>query len=607
MPSIELLAPARDLETGMAAVNCGADAVYIGAERFGAREDAGNSMSDIEALICHAHKYWAKVYVALNTILRDDELPEALRIAKSAHEAGADGLIIQDMGLLECGLPPLPLIASTQMHNHTPERVLFLERAGFRRAILARELSLDRIASIRGRTTIELEAFIHGSLCASYSGRCLMSYAIGGRSGNRGACAQPCRRAYSVFDSSGTALANAKYVLSLKDLNRSSWIREMIGAGITSFKIEGRLRDVTAIMNAVAWTRQALDKVLESDGLRKSASGRPVFDFTPDLNKTFNRGYTEYLLKGRGDAPLVTMHTPKSTGERIGKASLIGRNRFTVETDLVLHPGDGLCFFDGKMVLTGTRVDRVEGKTVFPRAMKGLCAGTVIYRNEDTAFSRSLRKSRTERKIGVSLAFSETPEGFCLEASDEDGNRAVTGLKFEKQSARDGAAAMETVRKQLAKTGGTGFECLNVDVRFSEARFIPVSELNAARRAVLENLSKVREDNRPRSEAVVVPNDFPYPEKTLTYRDHVLNRKAEAFYRRHGVETIEFAAESGLDMRGRTLMTTRLCVLDELGFCLKKAGQSGRRPPFFLVDEDGRRFELRFRCDVCEMDVVLKD
>jgi collagenase-like PrtC family protease len=585
MPSIELLAPARDPETGMAAVNCGADAVYIGAERFGAREDAGNSMSGIETLIRHAHKYWAKVYVALNTILRDDELPEALRIATSAHEAGADGLIIQDMGLLECGLPPLPLIASTQMHNHTPERVLFLERAGFRRVILARELSLDRIASIRGRTTIELEAFIHGSLCASYSGRCLMSYAIGGRSGNRGACAQPCRRAYSVFDSSGAALAKAKYVLSLKDMNRSEWIRGMIGAGITSFKIEGRLKDITVIMNTVAWYRQALDRVLESDGLRRSASGRPVFDFTPDLNKTFNRGYTEYLLKGRNDAR-------------------VRRDSFTVETDTVMRPGDGLCFFDGKMVLTGTRIDRVEGKTVFPRSMEGICEGTVIYRNEDNAFSRSLRKSRTERKIGVSFVFSETPEGFRLEARDEDGTRAGAELKFEKQSARDGAGALETVKKQLAKTGGTEFECLDVDVRFSEARFIPVSELNAARRTVLENLSKVRENNRPRSEAAVVPNDFPCPEKTLTCRDNVLNKKAEAFYRRHGAEHVEFAAESGLDMRGRTLMTTRLCVLNELGLCLKKAGKSGPRPPFFLVDEDGRRFELRFRCDVCEMDVV---
>ena len=300
MNQIELLSPARDLETGMAAINCGADAIYLGPSRFGAREAVGNPLEDIERLAAYAHKYWAKVYVTVNTLLHDEELEDVQKLVSQLYQAGADAMIIQDAGLLELDLPPLPLFASTQMHNHTPERVAFLEKVGFQRAILARELTLDQIREIRARTHIELETFIHGALCVSYSGQCYMSYAIGGRSGNRGQCAQPCRRLYSLVGADGKTVANNRYLLSLRDLNLSQSAGDLIDAGICSFKIEGRLKDKSYVMNVVGYYRRLLDEILKQRNLRPSASGAVHLDFEPNPNKTFNRGYTTYFLHGRG-------------------------------------------------------------------------------------------------------------------------------------------------------------------------------------------------------------------------------------------------------------------------------------------------------------------
>ena len=304
MTPVELLAPARDLECGIAAIDCGADAVYIGAPRFGARSAAGNAPEDIAALVRHAHKFWARVYVTLNTLLLDDELEPARRLAWQLHEIGVDGLIIQDAGLLECDLPPMPLIASTQMHNHTPERVAFLEHAGFRRAILARELTLDEIRAIRAAApAIELECFVHGALCVCFSGQCLLSYALGGRSGNRGQCAQPCRRAYTLVDAEGRTLASDSHLLSLHDLNLSDRLPDLLAAGVTSFKIEGRLKDRTYVANVVAFYRERLDEAMRAaTGFERSSSGTSSPGFEPDLAKTFNRGFTTYFLDGRAEA-----------------------------------------------------------------------------------------------------------------------------------------------------------------------------------------------------------------------------------------------------------------------------------------------------------------
>jgi putative protease len=330
MKKLELLAPAKDMECGIAAITCGADAVYIGAERFSARDKAYNSLGDIETLVKYAHKYWARIYVALNTLLKDEELPEAVELIERLYAIGVDALIIQDYGLLEEKLPPIPLFASTQLNNRTPEKIMFLEKAGFQRVILARELDLEQIRNIRAKTTVDLECFVHGALCVAYSGQCYLSYALGGRSGNRGNCAQPCRKKYSLYDEAGNLLAKDQYLLSLKDLNLSAHLKELAEAGITSFKIEGRLKDVSYIKNIVSFYRQELDKIIDNKKYSTAASGSSKVTFIPDPAKTFNRGFTEYFLQGR-NKDLKSLNTPKSIGEYLGKVAAVEGRRFKLD------------------------------------------------------------------------------------------------------------------------------------------------------------------------------------------------------------------------------------------------------------------------------------
>ncbi|MCL4402444.1 MAG: U32 family peptidase, partial [Acidobacteria bacterium] len=471
MPSIELLAPARDLACGIAAIDCGADAVYIGAPRFGARAAAGNQPEDIAALVRHAHRYWARVYVTLNTLLRDDEIEPARRLAWQLHETGIDGLIIQDMGLLEAGLPPLPFIASTQMHNHTPERVAFLERVGFRRAILARELELEEVRAIRrAAPQIELECFVHGALCVCYSGQCYLSYALGGRSGNRGECAQPCRKPYTLVDAGGKVLEQRGHLLSLRDLNLSDHLPELLDAGVTSFKIEGRLKDRAYVANVVAHYRQKLDAAR----VQRSSSGTAVPGFAPDPSKTFNRGYTTYFLHGRG-AALSSVETPKMRGERVGRVVSVDQRAFTLDGGPQLHPGDGLCCFDAAGRLRGTVVNGVAGRTITPDRMDAIAPGISLYRNHDHEFLARVEKSRPERRIAVRVALGRT-----LAIEDEDGVRAEVGLGAI-SSAHKPEQARETIVRQLGKTGDTEFACKVVEVTADPVPFLPVSVLNALR------------------------------------------------------------------------------------------------------------------------------
>jgi len=606
MTSIELLAPARDLECGLAAINCGADAVYIGALRYGARENAGNSMADIATLTKHAHKYRAKVYVTMNTLLRDEELPPALTLIKSSYETGVDGLIIQDAGLLECDLPPLPLIASTQMHNATPERVAFLESVGFSRAILARELSLEQIAEIRRRTkTIELECFIHGSLCVCYSGQCYLSYALGGRSGNRGACAQPCRLPYTLVDAKGTVLARDRHLLSLRDLNLTDSLRDLIRAGVCSFKIEGRLKDKAYIMNVVAHYRAQLDAVLAEEGLRKSSSGTSIVDFTPDPSKTFNRGFTSYLLHGRA-AEIASPDTPKMVGEPVGTVIYTTPRAFTLDAPAPLHNGDGLCFFDAQGELRGAMVNGVQGAVITPTSMEGITRGMHIFRNHDHEFLTRLARARAERQLAVALTLHNTADGLVLSAVDEDGVTAAFAMPCEKIRAEKPEQALDTIRRQLAKMGGSEFTCTGVETRLSTPLFVPVSVLNNLRRGVLEALLAAREAAYPRSTGGAVRNTAVFPERRLTFRGNVLNRKAEAFYRRHGVMHIEPAAEFCINLQGQQVMTTKLCIKYQGGCCPKTGTPPHPAEPLTLLGPDGSRLELRFDCARCEMGVVLK-
>ena len=605
MNQIELLAPAKDLESGMLAINVGADAVYIGAAQFGARQAVGNPLTDIEKLTAYAHKYWGRVYVTVNTLLYDDEIDEAVKLCHQLYQAGVDALIIQDVGLLECTLPPIPLYASTQMHNHTPERVAFLEQVGFQRVILARELSLEQIAAIRAATNIELETFIHGALCVSYSGQCTLSYAIGGRSGNRGQCAQPCRRRYSLMDRYGKIHVQNSHPLSLKDLNLTEYLRALLVAGVCSFKIEGRLKAQAYVKNVVAHYRQRLDAILPDFDLRPSSSGHVVLDFEPDPAKTFQRGYTSYFLTGQRDN--ITSHgTPKHAGEPVGVVTTIGPKSFTLNVRASLHNGDGLTFFDREGQLMGTLVNGVDGNTVYPAKMNGIHIGTQIRRNADREFLKQIEKSQPERKIAIKMRFSETPGGFTLSAQDQDANRGLVPLNGEKVLAQKTEQARATLERQLTRLGGSEFVCEDFETDLSQAYFLPLSTLNALRRDLVTDLLSARFQNFPRLTGGAIQNDVPYPENKLTFLGNVLNHKAENFYRRHGVQEIEPAAESGLDMDGRKVMTTKHCLKYELGGCPHQEKPIQLDGPLYLVDDDGIRLRLAFNCRDCLMEIYIE-
>ncbi len=594
---IELLAPAKDCESGIAAIMCGADAVYIGAARFGAREAAGNSLAEIARLVSYAHTYWARVYVTLNTVLFDHEFPEALKLIEDVDHIGVDGLIIQDMGLLECSLPPIPLIASTQTHNATPEKVKFLEQAGFQRVILARELSLQQIRTIHAQTSIELECFVHGALCVCYSGQCYMSYALGGRSGNRGQCAQPCRKRYSVYNSAGELLQQERYLLSLKDMNRAEYLEEFLKAGVTSFKIEGRLKNTAYVQNIVGYYRQKLDCALKNLNLSRSSSGTATLDFEPNPQKTFNRGSTPYFLTSR-DSDMASLDTPKSIGEPVGTVIDCEGRSLTLDTTLELHNGDGLCFFDQQRVLHGIRVNAVKGATIDPSTMPNIKPGTPLFRNYDHEFQNLLKKSTAARQIDISIVMQEIEDGFRVTAVDADGVTASITRQIEKNPAQTPDAALASIRKQMTKSGGTEFVCTAVNIDWTQPYFLPVSQLNALRREVLARLSDMRQQQRPVLRRHIQPNSAPYPEKHIDYRANVVNSRAGAFYQRHGVECIEAGAEQGRDFHEQQVMTTKHCVRYQLGECRPQ-----HATPWYLVDDEGREFTLRFACDVCEMEI----
>jgi collagenase-like PrtC family protease len=602
MEHIELLAPARDLDCGIVAIDCGADAVYIGAERFGARSRAGNRLEDISRLIDHSHAYWAKVYVTVNTLLHDHELDQAAALIAELHQRGADGIILQDVGLLECGLPPVPLIASTQMHVDSAEKVAFLQEVGFSRVTLARELTLDEIRAIRGRSTVELECFVHGALCVCYSGQCTLSYGMGGRSGNRGECAQPCRLRYSLVDAEGRAVVRDRHLLSLKDLNLSDHIEALIDAGVRSFKIEGRLKDKAYVANVVAFYRQRLDEILGRKGWAKASSGQVNLDFVPDVSQTFHRGYSTYFLHGRQES-IGSLDTPKMVGQRMGRVISCDRRSFTLDSHPLVVNGDGLCFFDVHDELQGTLVNHADGAVVTPDRMDGIQVGTVVYRNHNHAFTTAVARTKARRTIAVRLVLDETAGALRLSATDEDGNTAATEIACEKTAALNPTGQEATVARQLAKMGRTLFSCEDVRLAWRQPLFLPVATINAMRREVLDGLLKARAQNRPRQVRQITTNEAPYPESQLSYLGNVLNAKAEAFYHRHGVIQIERAAESGLDMRGRKVMTTKYCLRHQLGLCLAQGGGDSVHEPLTLVDEQGRRLRLRFDCAACRMEI----
>ena len=600
---IELLAPAKNLECGIEAINHGADAVYIGAPRFGARAAAGNSLEDIAALVAHAHLYNARIYVTVNTILRDDELQETEEMIWELYRAGVDALIVQDMGITRLNLPPIPLHASTQMDNRTPEKVRFLAEAGFRQVVLARELTLDEIARIHHACPdTPLEVFIHGALCVSYSGQCYVSQACYGRSANRGECAQFCRLGFDMVDADGKTIARNKHLLSLKDMNQSDNLEALLDAGASSLKIEGRLKDVTYVKNVTAWYRQKLDAIMKRrKEYRRASSGTIRLTFRPLLEKSFNRGFTNYFVHGR-NAGIFSFDTPKSLGEEVGIVKEVRGNYLTVAGVKPFANGDGLCYLDEQGKLQGFRVNRVENNRLFPQEMPRIKPKTKLYRNFDQEFERLLQKKSAERKLAVTLLLEENNFGFTLTLADEDNNRVSVTLTRAKEQAR--SPQEENLRTQLGKLGNTPFEASTIKLALSDNWFIPSSEIADLRRRGIEKLLETRRINYRQERAKLPATTHPFPTGELTYQGNVMNSKAQAFYHDHGVKRIAPAFEREAP-ENAVLMFCKHCLRYSMGWCpVHHKVRSPYREPYYLISSDGRKFRLHFDCKVCQMKIT---
>lgn len=634
---IELLAPAKDKICAKAAIDYGADAIYVGANSFGARKNASNSLEDIDEIVKYAHKFNVKVYVAINTILTDDEIVQAKELIKNLSKMSVDAIIIQDMGLVEIMKPTSlhstadastniaelqfpPYHASTQCDNRTPEKVKFLEGVGFSRVILARELSIEQIKEIKEHTKVELEAFIHGALCVSYSGQCYLSYLIGGRSANRGECAQPCRKKYSLLEETEEGechfIAKDQYLLSLKDFNASKHIKSMADAGITSFKIEGRLKDENYVKNVVAYYRQLIDDL----GLKKTSSGKIIFDFEPSLDKSFNRGFTDYFLEENANnlrkrKDCYSFDSPKSQGEYIGKVTKVGENYFEI-ADTSKHsnmnqiprisPQDGLCFCH-KDKLSGclvNKVDEVEAfrsgkfakqQKIFPYKMEGIQVGTEIYRNLDSEFEKTLKNSKTCRKILADIKFDLGK----IKIIDDDKNSVEINYSFE-ELAQNEDKMLENIMNQLKKSGESDFLIENVEIKTNKIPFLPVSRINELRRELLEKLLVERLKNykltRNKEKSLHKCDQL-----KIDYRGNVLNKYAKEFYEDQGCEVLESALESrflsNAQKVNKCAMTTK--------HCLKYAFNMCKSPKMlYLIDEKGKRYDLKFNCERCEMEII---
>ena len=636
MNKLELLAPARDADIGIAAIHHGADAVYIGAPAYGARASAGNTIADIERLCKEAHRFNSRIFITLNTILRDDELEGARKTAWDVYNAGADVLIVQDMGLLEIDLPPIQLHASTQTDIRTPEKAKFLQDVGFSQIVLARELTLQQIKAIHEVLDAErctLEFFVHGALCVAYSGQCFISHAHTGRSANRGDCSQACRLPYHVTDSQGRFIAHDKHVLSMKDNNQSDNLAALVDAGVRSFKIEGRYKDMAYVKNITGHYRKLIDELIEArehstDPLRpplaRASSGSTTLFFTPDPNQNFNREFTDYFVQGRKE-DIGAFDTPKNPGTPIGEVLRTGPQWVelqTLDASTVLHNGDGLCYYDLQKELVGMAINRAEATPtpgvwrVFPKdpmaGFKDLRKGTQVNRNRDMDWVRGLEKTSSQRRMGVWVEFHDTPEGVALQLTDEDGNSAVASLQLSKELAHDAVRNEISLREHLSKFGNTVFEVLNVQVRLSQSWFVPASSLNAMRRDAVAQLEALRQQTYTRPErAVPVHPPVPYPEDSLSYLANVYNQKAHDFYAKHGVKVIEAAYESHEELGEASLMITKHCVRFSMSLCPKQAkGVTGvqgtvKAEPLMLIN-GSEKLTLRFDCKPCEMHVVGK-
>ncbi len=596
--SIELLAPAKNAEIGREAILHGADAVYIGAPRFGARSAAGNSVEDLAQLTEFAHAFDARVYVTLNTLLKENELRDAERLITQLYHIGVDALIVQDMGILRLDIPPIALHASTQTDNRTPEKVRFLRQCGFSQVVLARELSLHQIHEIAQAVDVPLEVFVHGALCVSYSGQCYLSQALCGRSANRGECAQYCRLPYTLIDGQGRVIAKDKHLLSLRDLNQSDRLEDLLDAGVASLKIEGRLKEMPYVKNCVAYYRQALDRIFSRrPEYRASSTGRSTHLFTPQLDKSFNRGFTHYFLDNRTPEPIASPDTPKSFGERLGEVKQVEKNFFSIAGLASPHNGDGLCFFNRRGEFEGVRVNRAEGNKVFPASPVQITPRTVIYRNLDFEFDKQLSRPSADRRIEVEMNLYAIPGGYALHMEDERGNRVIVRAEAPHELAR--TPQQENQQRQLGKLGTSRYTAAEIRINLSENRFIPASILSELRQKAVEALDRTRRIAYRPDRRLPEDKSARFPQQRLTYLGNVSNSLAEQFYREHGVNDIAPAFEVS-PVTGVPLMFTRHCIRYMLGYCKKTPAGNQLSDPLILLYK-GHRLSLQFNCAACEM------
>ncbi|MCX6795694.1 MAG: U32 family peptidase [Candidatus Falkowbacteria bacterium] len=606
--NLELLAPARNLESGKLAIEAGADAVYIAGPNFGARQAAGNSLDDIKKLADFAHLFGAKVYLVLNTILFNEEIPQAQKIARTAYDAGVDAYIVQDFGLVNAGLPPLPLFSSTQMNNRTPEQVVFLEELGFSRAILARELSLEQIQKIHSAAPkIALETFVAGALCVSYSGNCYFSQSALNRSANRGACAQLCRQTFTLRDAQGQIMAHDKFLLSLKDLNLGNKLDDLLSSGVTSFKIEGRLKDNAYVANMVSYFRQELDKIINvSEKYQRASLGRVFPSFVPDPAKTFNRGFTEYLISGKIKGSIASLDSQKSLGKFIGKVQKSGRGWLVLDREHKLKNGDGICFLDKNGNLSGAYANAVKEDRILLHRHEEAPVGAELYCNQDLSFEKSAT-SGLHRAIGLKLVVEEKKGEIFISAQDEQSLKASVSLGVGEIAEKPEAAEL-AIKEALAKLGETIFYCEETELKWQQPKFFSRSSLNEARRQLVEKLLLLREKSYVREESVMEKTDATYYLKKADYSFNISNDLARDFWESHGVKVEEDALElqmrNGKKPKGKVLMTTKHCLKREFGYCPKnEKSKGGLREPLYL-EREGKKYPLNFDCRKCQMEVL---
>ena len=601
MKLIELLAPAKDFQSARAAVDYGADAVYIGGAKFGARQAAGNSLEEIRRVVDYAHQYGVRVHATLNTLLWNEELEAAERVARDLISAGVDALIVQDMALRRMNLP-VELHASTQVCNMTEEGAKFLADVGFARVILERALSLEEIRRICRATTADVECFVHGAICVGYSGRCFLSRSMSPRSGNRGACSQPCRLAWDLTDGRGHQYLKSKHLLSVRDMNLADRIGDLLDAGVSSFKIEGRLKDEGYIRNVVASYRQAVDEALKSrPEMRRSSIGESIPDFTPDPSKSFTRGESQYFFDGKR-AGVASFDTPKAVGEFVGHVVRVERGRrggFRLDCRHQLGAGDGICMISPRGSL-GTNINAVEGEVIYPNRMDGIEVGVAVYRNSDHKFNLQLERSRTRRVIPTRGEVVVEQDRIVLKYRDCEGVEASAERGVGLDVAKNREANRRSIETQVAKSGDTIFAVRGVEVRGDEW-FVPASLMTELRREALEKLLAERRKLTLPHWITEENPDAKFPRKRVTADENVTNHLAEEFYLSHGVEEIEPALELSETMKGKRVMSSAYCIRREMGQCLR---QHPTLKGDLYLERGNLRYRLEFDCRKCEMHLV---